>query len=179
MKNRRRAQRGAAAVEAVIVLPVFVIVLLGLFYVRDQAIATQQAEQQARSCAWLWAAQACEGPIPAGCEGKGLLTRDDAPDMPPPDLQGQLDEQLGRIEQGRDVSGGDVVMGIVGPTLGNALEAAFGNATVAKTSRQVSHSPLFGPGQKTVNGRYRMACNLHPTALEEVAKNAWNKLTPW
>lgn len=177
MKNSRRGQRGAAAVEAVIVLPVFVIVFLGLFYVRDQAIATQQAEQQARSCAWLWAAQDCEGTIPAGCDD--VLSAANAPDMAPPDLKGKLDEQLARVKQGQNVNGGDVVMGIIGPTIGNALEAAFGNATEAKTSRQVSHSPLSGPGQKTVNGQYRMACNLHPTTLEEVAKDAWEKLTPW
>jgi hypothetical protein len=177
MKKFRKNQRGAAAVEAVIGLPVFVIVFLGLFYVRDQAIATQQAEQQARSCAWLYSAQDCEGAIPAGCDK--VLARADAPDMAPPDLKGKLDDQLGRLKQGQDVNGGDVVMSIVGPTIGNALEAAFGNAVEAKTSRQVSHSALFGPGQKTVNGQYRLACNLHPTTLDEVAKDAWNKLTPW
>jgi hypothetical protein len=177
MKNSRRAQRGVAAVEAVIVLPVFVIVFLGLFYVRDQAIATQQAEQQARSCAWLYSAQDCEGAIPAGCDG--VLTRADAPDMAPPDLKGKLDEQVSRLKQGKNVDGGDLVMGIIGPTVGNALEAAFGNAVEAKTSRQVSHSALFGPGQKTINGQYRLACNLHPTTLEDVAKDAWDKITPW
>ena len=177
MKNSRSAQRGAAAVEAVIVLPVFVIVFLGLFYVRDQAIVTQQAEQQARSCAWLYSAQDCEGAIPAGCEG--VLTRADARDMAPPDLTGKLDEQVNRLKEGKSVNGGDVVMGIIGPTIGNALEAAFGNATEAKTSRQVSRSALFGPGQKTINGQYRLACNLHPTTLEDVAKDAWDKITPW
>lgn len=177
MRNSRKTQRGAAAVEAIIALPVFVIVFLGLFYVGDQAVATQQAEQQARSCAWLYSAQDCDGTIPAGC--KDVLFPADAPDMAPPDLKGKLDEQVARVKQGQSVNGGDLVMGIIGPTIGNALEEAFGKAIEAKTSRQVSHSQLFGPGQKTINGKYRLACNLHPTTLEDVAKDAWEKLTPW
>jgi len=177
MNRRRKAKRGAASVEAVIALPVFVIIFLGLFYVRDQAIAKQQAEQQARTCAWLWSAQDCEGAIPAGCEG--VLHEANAPDVAPPDLKRALDRQLDRVKHGDSVSAGDAVMSIIGPTLGNALEAAFGNATEATTTRQVTRSRLFGPGQKTVTGQYRLACNLHPTTLPQVAEDAWSKITPW
>ena len=177
MRNRRRNQRGAAGVEAVIVLPVFVIVFASLLYVRDSAVAKQQAEQQARSCAWLYSAQDCEGAIPAGCEG--VLTRADAPDMAPPKVERAFNEQLDRVKNGKDVNGGGLVMSVIGPTVGNALEAAFGNAVDAKTTRQVAHSSIFGPGQKTVSGKYHLACNLHPTTLEKVAEDAWDKITPW
>ena len=162
-------------VEAVIALPVFVIVFLALTYMRDQAIATQAAEQQARTCAWLYSAQNCLGDAPAGCAD--VLGEPHVPDMPDPDVAGALDEGLKGIEQGGQA--GELVSGVVGKLLAPALLAAFGREVDAEATRLVDRSPLFGEGQKVVGGRYRLACNLTPKEPEDVAKDAWAKLTRW
>ncbi len=173
--SRQRAQRGAATVEAVIAFPVFVIVFLALTYMRDQALATQAAEQQARTCAWLYSAKNCEGEIPAGCAG--VLGDPHTPDLPDPDVGGALDEGLSGLKQGG--SGGDLVSGVVSQLLGPMLLAAFGREVDAEATRTVERSTLFGEGQKVVQGRYHLACNLTPTTPEDVAKGAWAKLVPW
>lgn len=176
MKSRQRcAQRGTATVEAVIAFPVFVIVLLALTYMRDQAVATQAAEQQARTCAWLYSAQNCEGNIPAGCES--VLGEPHSPDVPDPDVGGALDQGLSKLEQGGQ--GGDLVSGVVDDLLGPMLLAAFGREVDAEATRTVERAKLFGEGQKVVQGRYHLACNLTPTEPEDVARGAWGKLSPW
>lgn len=72
LSGSRAHARGAASVEAVVVLPVFLILFISLFYVRDQVLARQATQEQARTCAWLYSANNCEfdaNSMPAYCDG--------------------------------------------------------------------------------------------------------------
>ncbi len=184
MKSRPSNQRGVATVEAVVVLPVFVIIFISLFYVRDIAVAKQAAEEHARTCAWLYSAQDCEGAVPAGCDD--VLTDAPAPSVIAPDVDKAFHDGLDALEQGAkdgkapsSAKGGKLVSGAIAPLVGSALEAAFGRAIDANTDHPVTRPALFGGGQRAIQGRYHLACNLHPTTPGEVAKDAWLKIRPW
>jgi hypothetical protein len=56
----RIRRRGAASAEAVVVLPIFIVLFISLFYVRDQVLAKQAAQERARTCAWLYSWNNCE-----------------------------------------------------------------------------------------------------------------------
>jgi len=184
MKTGLPNQRGVATVEAVVVLPVFVIIFISLFYVRDIAVSKQAAEEHARTCAWLYSAQDCEGAIPTGCDD--VLTNAPAPSIIAPDVGKAFHDGLDALEQGAKdgkapsrATGGKLVSGAIAPLLGSALEAAFGRAIDAKTEHPVQRPELFGGGQRAIQGHYHLACNLHPTTPGKVAEDAWKKIRPW
>jgi hypothetical protein len=177
MKCRRHRCRGAASVEAVVVLPIFVIVFISLFYLRDIAVTKQAAEEHARMCAWLHSANNCPEEVPAGCED--VLAPASAPSVIAPGVEEAFNDGVKRLEQGETPSGGKLVSGAIAPLIGSALEAAFGRATEADAQRTVEKPVLFGGGQRTVRGRYHLACNLQRTTPEKVAEDAWLKIRPW
>jgi len=171
------SQRGVATVEAVVVLPVFVIIFISLLYVRDIAVTKQAAEEQARTCAWLYTARDCEGAMPAGCDH--VLTDAPAPSVIAPDVDKAFNDGLDALKSGETPAGGKLVSDAIAPLVGSALEAAFGRAIEANTVHAVERPGLFGGGQRTVKGRYHLACNLPHTTAGKVAEDAWVKIRPW
>jgi hypothetical protein len=59
--RRRATQRGAALVEACVVIPVFVILLAGMLFLHQVVQKTQQSQLAARNRAWTAAMKSCEG----------------------------------------------------------------------------------------------------------------------
>lgn len=167
-KNRRRQQRGAAMVEATIVVPVFILLLVSVLYVRDQALTQQDAEMKARSCAWQFSAANCDA-VPPGCEGiVQQTTRANPAGQEIGDaLQGGHDEAVKQA----DKTG--VVSKIIDSLIGPALQAAFGRSLDATVEREVERPTAFGGKTKTMTGRYHLACNLTPEDPTDVAKEAW------
>ncbi len=64
--RNRRTQRGAAGVEAVVILPFFVLLFLGLFFLREAFLEKQRLQAKARTCAWLYSQNGCNV-VPPGC----------------------------------------------------------------------------------------------------------------
>ena len=64
--GRRRRIRGVASIEAVMFLPVLILVFAGILFVIRQGRASMQARSQARSCAWRISAAGC-GETPEDC----------------------------------------------------------------------------------------------------------------
>ena len=60
VKRRARA-RGAALVESVVVLPVFIILLAGMIFLHDVLSDTLRTMRTARNDAWTLAMQSCAG----------------------------------------------------------------------------------------------------------------------
>lgn len=161
--NRRSGTRGAASVEAVIVLPIFVLLFISLFYVRDQVVARQAAQRQARTCAWLYSWNNCDkSALPPECHA---VVTDEAFFN---DATAELSENLG----GGIV--GDALKGILDPV----LEAAFGRALDAQVSKEVPRPAIYGGKTQGVTGNYHLACNLKSTTAPEVAKDAWSRISP-
>lgn len=171
---RRSRARGAASVEALVALPVLILIFISLMYVRDLVVQKQAAEMQARSCAWQYAMGNCQQ-VPAGCAG--VLSSPKTEDgHASPELYDALKEGKDDALRGDDGTG--IVEHIVGSLLGPALESAFGRSVNASTSRAVDRPALYGPGTTTVSGKTHLACNLMPETPEDVAKDAWTLFAP-
>jgi hypothetical protein len=165
--RRRIRGRGAASAEAVIVLPIFLVLFISIFYVRDQVLAKQAAQESARTCAWLYSWNNCQFDatlMPAEC-------KDAATEVPiGADAAKAVTQKL---------TGDGFFNDIVTGMLDEALRAAFGRATDVKISRQVAKPALYGGKTQTLSGEYHLACNLKPTTAPEVAKDAWSRVSPF
>ena len=165
--RQRIRRRGAASAEAVVVLPIFIVLFISLFYVRDQVLIKQAAQERARTCAWLYSWNNCEFDgklMPAECE------------------QAATEAPIGAdaakaVTQA--VAGDGFFAEIVSAMIDPALEAAFGRATDIKVSREVTKPALYGGKTQTLTGEYHIACNLKPTTAPEVAKDAWSRVSPF
>lgn len=69
LHTKRLRQRGATMVEAVVVLPFFIMLFVSSLFVTRRYLAVQAAQSQARSCAWQYSASSCIN-IPPGCAAK-------------------------------------------------------------------------------------------------------------
>jgi len=153
--------RGTASVEAAIVLPVFVILLISVYYVCNNILAKQTAEIHARSCAWAYSRNNCES-IPAGCENdlhevwEGEAIAD------------EIGKRL-KIDNGLIRS---AVMFVLDPV----LNAVFGHALNATTETSFERPALYGGGTATAHGTYHLACNLNHKTLGDVASDVWNSI---
>ena len=110
-------------VEATIVVPVFILLLVSVLYVRDQALTQHAVELKARTCAWQYSFANCDA-VPPGCEGVVATStgRNPASLEVMDALQGGKDGAL----KVADKTG--VVSKIVDTLLGPVLDAAFGSS---------------------------------------------------
>ncbi len=145
------AGRGVATAEAVVALPVLVLLFVALFYFRDLSAARHEAAMQARSCAWLYSAGNCRT-VPPGCELETEPAVDDPP-IPLPDA--------------------GPVSGIIDGLLKKALRSIFGDAAVATAHRDVRRPAPLGKSSVRVSSEYHLPCNLAPSRPLDVAKDAW------
>jgi hypothetical protein len=171
-RKGRRASRGAATVETVIVLPVFVLLFVSLLYVRDQAVEKQRAEMQARTCAWLYSSNNCSE-IPPGCEG---ILRESKGGARNSEIDQAMQDGRRRVEQDPDAGG--LIGSVMGSLLGPALEEAFGRSVVAETHSEVERPGLYGGGTKSLSTSYELSCNLTPRDPDKVATDAWKLFRP-
>jgi hypothetical protein len=169
-KNRpcsRCIARGVATVEAVVALPVLVLLFVAIFFFRDLSGARHEAAARVRSCAWLYSAGNCTA-VPAGCEG--VLTDvsavgDAAMSIPMPALS----------ESG---ASNRQVNGIVDGLLDKALLSLFGSGANAHATKDFPRPPLLGGGIMRASSNYHLACNLAPTTPAQVVRDAWDIWSP-
>jgi hypothetical protein len=170
LRRPRRRGRGTASVEAVVALPFFILVLSGVWFVRDRQLAIQSAENQARSCAWQYSANDCSS-IPKGCEG--VLSPGTAPPTANA-IDNALNDAKSEVLAGGDSKG--VIEKVAAGILGPAIDALFGRFVEGKSSRTLNRPGVLGGGQAVFAGSYHLACNLQPTTPAEVVEDAWNKI---
>jgi hypothetical protein len=164
-KRAKGAARGAAMVEAVVVLPVLIILFVSVFYVRNQVLARQAAESKARMCAWAFSMSNCDmDRVPAGCEGFVGVVSAGGP------LGDRVNGELSNATYG---IAGPIVEVVLKPV----LVAAFGQALDAKTDVSYERPGLYGGGTQSAHGGYHLACNLTPETLPDVAMDAWHALS--
>ena len=142
--TRARRARGAATVEAVIALPVLVLVLLGVHLVERRALVRHATLADARACAWAHAASGCRA-WPTGCAGERRGASRSPGAGPPPEVE-------------RALSSGEVqALGLSRlPFLSGALA---GGSAVVTSERAVKGAGT--DGQETVRATARVVspCN--------------------
>jgi len=165
--RQRIRRRGAASAEAVVVLPIFIVLFISLFYVRDQVLAKQAAQERTRTCAWLYSWNNCQFDaeiMPAECERASTEVPIGA------DAANAVTQKL---------TGDGFFNDIVSGMLDQALKAALGRATDVKISHEVTMPTLYGGKTQALTGEYHIACNLKPTTAPQVAKDAWSRVSPF
>lgn len=160
-------------VEATIVVPAFILLLVSVLYVRDQALTQHDAEMTARSCAWQFSAANCDT-VPPGCEG--LVQQSTGANPAGQEVMDAL--QGGKEESVKQADKTGVVSKIIDSLIGPVLEAAFGRSLDATVGREIERPNVFGGKTKTMTGRYHLACNLTPEDPIDVAKDAWKLFKP-
>lgn len=169
--------RGAASIEALAALPVFILLFVSVLYVRDQAVTKQDVEMRARTCAWLYSANNCSD-VPAGCEG---VVREASGSGGP---IGDVGEALTDAQKTIQNQGfGGAIATIVGRLIAPALEEAFGRSLDVHVEDKIARPRLYWedkdvPETNTLTGRYHLPCNLRPTTSKDVALEAWKILHP-
>jgi hypothetical protein len=169
-KHGRVGERGAALAEAVIVIPVLILLWASIYYAGGLFLTQQKTEVTARSCAWLYSANNCEA-VPAGCAD--YLAKTTASSVPP-----EIDDVLKHGAENAMANGDakGIVQQLVGELVAAPLVAAFTGAVDAKVEQQLSQPAEYGGGIKVVSGRYHLACNLAHDTPEKMADRAWSSL---
>jgi hypothetical protein len=160
-------------VEAVATLPVFIILFVGIFYVRETLVVTQELDTKARSCAWRYSRNACQN-IPKDCEGF-LEIGSSSPGNE--DSVARVNESLEGVKRAAGSSDGDgekFVEKMAGKLIGPAIEDLFSKMAVASPVRKVERPMLFGGQAVTIKGHYQLACDLEEAKPLDIAKSAWN-----
>jgi hypothetical protein len=189
-----RARRGAAFVEAIIMLPIFTIVFFGVMYVKDVSLAAHEALGRARQCAWAYSKGGCEAKkLPAGCELKTtqfvgntpdtLFRKRASPAAEPvegtdafQEANRSLDEGMQRLPEKSGLVAKlkqavlDVVMGVA-DAFGNEKANLYGGTTVTPPV-------ILGP-KRSIGMGYRLACNTVPRDLDYVFGKLFEPINPF
>lgn len=154
LSRRAAARAGVAMVEAMIAVPVFVVLLLGAMYLRELYLARAATRLTARSCAWTSALEGCprDG---AACSS----TTGAAHDGQVPNIAEQVRARTGNsADPFRDV-----------PIVRDALSGLFGSAITAEASRSVPY-PFDDTRKGVARGETTVVCNSVPTDPISLAK---------
>lgn len=154
LSGRPARERGAAMVEAVIVIPVFILLLTGATYVRALHAARAETRLAARGCAWEHALTGCEGGSACG----GLASNERADGLP--DL----------AQSARAQSGGGVDPFSDIPLLGDAFQTICGTSTRATIAARVPF-PFDDALTGDATSENVVLCNAVPRTVLELARD--------
>ncbi len=164
MKHKRGTQRtrarGAALVEALVVIPVFVIVFASMVFVGQLYSERQRTMMSSRSIAWSYAMNNCDGDMSGA---GGTLASSQGGESVPVPADGADEISKFRAAQGSEIFRKD---------LGTSVSTVTGAAHA---------SAIIGGYSKSPSTTTRVMCNEKPVDgyLEGVAKFAWQTLTRW
>jgi len=177
--HKRRRLTGTASVEVVMMLPFFLIVYAGLYWMYGHYMGRQQAMLRARSCTWEYAAAGCQD----SDSYKACLTgpaRGGVPDVEQSDkpvapsgaakagAEGEVDKnEVGTSKVGKIMNKFESV-----PVLGDALHYLFGTPVLGRAKQSVRFSQKrILPTEVLVAGAYSTLCNSVPKPWDKVAKD--------
>ncbi|MDX2051725.1 MAG: TadE/TadG family type IV pilus assembly protein [Polyangiaceae bacterium] len=164
-----RSERGVASVEAVILLPIFLLLFFGILYVARVNDAKLVALTEARSQAWIASMQSCEG---SSAEQN----------QQHPEAKGVHDavgKALTPSTQSTSNTTSLPIGGVIGKILNAPLKTLFGESVTTHASRTVPRPAFLGGKEATVVGSYRLPCNLKPQTLWDVASSLWDAIWPF
>jgi hypothetical protein len=162
--QRNAPRRGTATIEAVMALFVFVLVWAGVHYMGDLYNAQLRTESEARTCAWLISAGACEVEV----KGCSLAVR-----------QGNtrgIDAELQAVGQSQKKKGkfADAVTDkLMGP-----LSKLFGQRGHMTVGAEVARPQALGGKTTGVSSSYSLPCSTKATNTDELANSLMDS-KPW
>lgn len=168
-RRRSRARRGAALVEAAILLPFLTIVFAGAVYIGRRELAKQGALLAARSCAWRYAHGACKA-LPPGCPES--MFRHDHSDEPDP----LIEQQVLEARATTDSAGQGAFAAAVRDKVDSILFFVLSDTVTTRAVRTLAvPAPLRdAPGE--VRASYYLPCNLAPVSPGRMTEELWDSL---
>lgn len=169
-RARRRA-RGAALVEAAVVIPFFIVIFIALVFFSRLYIEKMRTMSDAKQIAWTYAMNNCEGQPPEIQKTEEDLPKDNQPS------EGSTGVDSENAKYANGFPGSDTV------SKGSNMATATIQGQVTTTDRS-----KIGTGSsaitKQVSSKAWVTCNETPVDIGEdgigkAIKNAWGLLTSW
>jgi hypothetical protein len=170
LQPSRNSQRGAASIEAVVILPFLILVYFGVALVFGRYDATQRSWASARSCAWAYSQRGCQGDLPAEC-GAATAGPSEIPENPELDEAARTEQVQARGEEQQKVLDG------MNHALGDPRRTLFGEYTTVTAAIDFRAPLLFGEHRR-VSVTYHLACNLKEQRLSDIAKDFVDAVLP-
>lgn len=159
-RSSSHKRRGTASVEAIMMLPFFIVVYAGIYYMHGLYAGYQLALGQARTCAWDYAKRGCEGDPPPGCEaavGHEAMAQNEEDNFRVQDILGQLSSL---------------------PLIGDVVEGIFGRPLQTSTRHEIWAPRTFAPRRRSVASHYFTLCNTVPQSWGDVAMSIFCEFMP-
>lgn len=173
LRRRRpawRARQGTASVEIVVMLPFFITLFVGIYYLHDLAMAVQEAGVASRACVWAHAVAGCPDARPPACDN---LNIDDVA----MGEGGESENNQSKYEHASDEASStfDKISNI--PIVGGAVEAMFGKGVRITAHR--SARGFMGQDQAHMSRSNYVVCNTVPQSWEESVSELFSAITSW
>lgn len=161
-QKRRRGERGAALVEAVVIIPFFIIIFASMIFVGQLYGEKQRTIREAKQNAWVYAMGNCQGSmddVSSETDGSPMSQVQNADPNVNPDPTQQF-------------SGSDPGMAKLQQDMGTAVATSTGSVTASKG---------IGGFTNNLSTTTRVQCNEPPIDgnLFGVFKFAWNLFKQW
>lgn len=156
-------ERGAAYAEAVIMLPVYILVFALFYMVHDAAIAKTVSMSEARQAGWTAAFDDCgEGDSSDGaCTSCSDVTDDGT-------IFGELTGEL---------SGGEGLGGALLGAIEPLITGIFGGQVTRTGTADYTRPVYLGGATVTVSSNYTMVCNPERMTLASILSGVWDSIT--
>jgi len=170
MRRPTHRQDGTATVEAVIMLPVFILMLFGVGYVARLFDHVMSANDLARFCVQRYALMACENEdsLPSECHGMFQKPGDATDD----DSEEAVALREARVHDG--VSDTEKNSSV----LTDVLDGLFGAGMLATVSDSVQRPPIVGAGETNIAATAYALCNTKPANSRDLAATLFDALSP-
>jgi hypothetical protein len=140
----RERERGTASLEALMVLPLFLVLWIGIHHMNRVHAGVLATRGQARSCAWRYSNGGCRGELPAECSAAGSESEANEAE------QSMLDAAMQNS------------------VLRWAFEGIVGASVNVQTSREVTQHAMFGEGPVNVGSSLYLLCNERNRTMTEI-----------
>lgn len=173
-------KRGAAMVEGVIVLPLFVVVLAAVIYFHRAYASKIDMRVKARSCAWSYAANGCDKKfLPKGCPVSEI---GDRPNTVSGMFGADFKESFGLDESKEVVKEIDAQHGALDSALQGANAIGLGILGLSEgiktnPSTSIGKPSILGGGEHSISGDYSVMCNERNRTVKELAVGAYCSLS--
>lgn len=145
-----RGERGAVFAEAVIMLPFFLILWGCILWTHSYYFTRVQLSSRTKGCSWYFANHACEGALPAGCDGVTATTG--GPINPATAPSGALSSLASFMNSG---------------PFGSIIQAVLGSDAQLRGSVALTRPTVLGGGSVNVSWNNTVMCGTKPQTPDE------------
>lgn len=174
-----RDKRGAAMAEGVIVLPFFIIVLAAIIYFHRAYATKISMNTKARSCAWSYAVNGCQKPLPDGCPVSTVGGESkEVTDVFGMDFKNNFGtEESEKVIRDIEKQKSALDSTLHGVNLVGLTILGLSEGIKTSPSQAVQKPSILGGGTHTISGDYSVMCNERNRTVKDLAIAAYCSLS--